>query len=185
MIETGGENLRKDVYSLMEVIKSHDGKTNLYEHLQKLFEAKIDMNEDKKFLDLFEDVSVKIKKYGTYYNENQKRESLLNYLTEFEKNVKGKKSLLGPLIKIDPNGGDPETINQVAYVPEYHNIFQTLDWVGLSIGEKESYLLTNSLRNLSFSKNLPNGVTFWGKIYGAERDYYIAEASGVEPTGGK
>jgi hypothetical protein len=55
--------------------------------------------------------------------------------------------------------------------------------VGISIGEKESYILTNSLRSLVNSRGLPNGVVFWGKIYGREKDYYIAEASGVEAAG--
>lgn len=180
MLETDSKS-GKGVYDLLHVIRTKDGKSNMYEHLQKLYETKVDMNDDKKFLDLIEDISIRIKTQGSYFSEEKSRESLLNYLEEFEKNAKGKKALLGPMIKVDPNGGDPETITQVTFVPEYHNIFQTLEWVGISIGEKESYLLTNSLRNLASNKNLPNGVSFWGKIYGTERDYYLAEAAGVEP----
>jgi hypothetical protein len=175
----------KEVYNLINVIKSKDGKSNLHEHLMKLYEAKVELNDDKKFLDLLEDISIKIKTQGNYSNQSNARDSLLNYLAEYEKNAKNKKALIGPLIKKNPDGGDPEIITQVNFVPEYHNIFQTLEWVGISIGEKESYLLTNSLRSLVSNKGLPGGVTFWGKIYGREKDYYIAEATGVEASAGK
>jgi radial spoke head protein 4A len=40
-------------------------------------------------------------------------------------------------------------------------------------------MLTNSLRNLSYNKNLTSAV-FWGKIYGTKNDYYIAEVTGGE-----
>jgi len=174
----------KDIYSLLDVIKSKDGKTNLLEHLMKLYNVKIELNDNTKFLDLLEDISQTIKTQGDYSNVSKARESLLNYLEEFEKNSKNKKALLGPLIKKVPDA-EPEVITSVNYVPEYYNIFQTLEWVGISIGEKESYLLTNSLRSLVSTKGLPNGVTFWGKIYGREKDYYIAEATGLEASGGK
>jgi radial spoke head protein 4/6 len=166
-----------DVFQLLEVIKSKDGKNNLYEHLQKLYEAKIEMNDDKKFLDLLEDISIRIKVEGKYKNEDTARKSVLKYLEEFNKNSKARMNLLGPISKVD----DPsETITQVPYVPEYHNLFQTFEWAGISLSEKESYILTNSLRNLAFKKDLKNGVTFWGKIYGTEKDYYIAEAVGLD-----
>lgn len=166
-----------DVYQLLEVIKSKDGKNNLYEHLQKLYEAKIEMNDDKKFLDLLEDISIRIKVEGKYFNEDKGRESILKYLEEFNKNSKAKRNLLGPISRVD----DPsEIITQVPYVPDYHNLFQTFEWAGISISEKESYLLTNSLRNLAFKKDLKNGVSLWGKIYGTEKDYYIAEADGID-----
>ena len=181
MVET---EVNKEVYNLINVIKSRDGKSNLLEHLMKLYEAKVEINDNKKFLDLLEDISIKVKTQGGYSNVSMARESLLNYLQEFEKNAKNKKALIGPLVKKNAEGGDPEVITQVNFVPEYHNIFQTLEWVGISIGEKESYLLTNSLRSLVSNKGLPGGITFWGKIYGREKDYYIAEAVGVEASAG-
>ena len=184
MLETDSQknNSHNEVHNLLYLIKSQNSHNNLYEHLQKLFETKVHMNDDKKFIDLLEDISIRIKEKGTYFIEEKVRESLLHYLEEFNKNSKQKKALLNPLVKLDPDGGDPQVITEVKYVPEYHNIFQYLEWVGISLGEKESFLLTNSLRNLSFNKNLPNGVTFWGKIFGTEKDYYIVEASGVEPN---
>ena len=174
----------EDVYSLFQEIKSKNGKDNLLEHLIKLFETKTELNDDKKYLDLFEDISIRIKKNGKYFEDDLKREALLTYLNDYQANCKAKKELLGPLTKT-VDGGDPEIIQSVNFVPEYHNIFKTLEWVGVSIGEKESYLLTNSLRNLVSIKNLPSGINFWGKIFGREKDYYIAEAAGVESSNGK
>lgn len=171
-----------DVYQLLNKITSLDGTNNLYEHLQKLFEAKENINDDRKFSDLFEDISIRIKATGKYFNEDKVRESLLNYLNGFNTNVKGKKLLLEPPVRraVDQ---DPEPITQVNYVPDYHALFQNFEWAGITLGEKESLLLRNSLRNLA--SNIPNGnVVFWGKIYGKNKDYYIAEATGVDPSPG-
>ena len=43
-------------------------------------------------------------------------------------------------------------------------------------------MLRNSLRNLTYTKNLTSAV-FWGKIYGTKNDYYIAEVTGGEYPG--
>ncbi len=174
---------KADIFKLVKQIKSSDGKSSLLEHLTKLYETKMQLNDDSKFLDLIEDISIRIKQNGIYFNEEASRASLLNYLEEFEKNSKNKKNLLGQLIK-KVEGAEPEVITQVNFVPEYHNIFRTLEWVGISIGEKESYLLTNSLRNLVNNRSLTSGIAFWGKIYGREKDYYIAEALGLEANQG-
>jgi hypothetical protein len=180
MLETDSNS---EIFKIVSQVKSSDGKVSLMQHIMKLYETKVQMNEDKKFLDLIEDISIKIKKNGNYYNDQINRESLIRFLQDFEKNCQGKKNLLGPLVK-KLDGGDQEVISQVSFVPEYHNIFKTLEWVGLSIGEKESYLLTNSLRNLVNNKGIAAGISFWGKIYGREKDYYIAEASGIEANAG-
>lgn len=180
--EKSSKMKQMEVQELLNAIKSSSKKDNLYTHLQMLYDTKIQMNDDKKFIDLIEDISLRIKTNGKYFNEAEIVDSLHRYLEEFNKNSKKKKNLIDPLVKLEEDG-TITPITSVSYIPEYHNIFQTLEWVGISIGEKESYLLTNSLRNLAFNKNLPNGATFWGKIYGTDKDYYIAEASGVESQG--
>ena len=171
----------EDIYKLLTSIKSKDNKDlNLYEHLQKLYETKIKLNDDMKFIDLIEDISIRIKKQGEYIVEEDFSQSLFNYLEEFNKNAKSKKNLIEPLVKKD--GDEITPVTSVGYVPDYHSIFQSLEWIGISIGEKEAYLLTNSLRNLSSNKNILS-LVFWGKIYGRTKDYYIAEATGLEPNG--
>jgi radial spoke head protein 4A len=177
------ETSQEDLFNLLSTIKSKDGNKNIYDHLMKLFETQMELNDDKKFLDLFEDISLKIKSSeGKYFDEEAEKSfnSLLTYLEEFNVHAKSKKTLIEPLVKKE--GDEITPVTQVGYVPEYHNLFQIFEWFGLSMGEKMAYLLTNSLRNLASAKNLGN-VIFWGKIYGSEKDYYIAEAIGGEGGG--
>lgn len=181
-METG--NIQENLLELLSNIKSKDGEKNIYDHLTKLFETQLEMNDDKKFLDLFEDISLKIKSTkGKYLDEEAEKSfnSLFTYLEEFNNSAKSKKTLIEPLVKKD--GDEIVPVTQVGYVPEYHNLFQIFEWFGISMGDKMAYLLTNSLRNLASNKGLTN-VIFWGKIYGSEKDYYIAEATGLE-AGGK
>ena len=183
-METG--NIQENLFELLSKIKSKEGDNNLYDHLTKLFETQLEMNDDKKFLDLFEDISQKSKSSSGKYLDVEAEKtfnSLFSYLEEFNNSAKTKKSLIEPLGKKDAETGEVTPVTNVGYVPEYHNLFQIFEWFGVSMGEKMAYLLTNSLRNLASNKNLGN-VIFWGKIYGSEKDYYIAEATGVE-AGGK
>lgn len=176
-------NIQENLLELLSNIKSKDGEKNIYDHLTKLFETQMEMNDDKKFLDLFEDISLKLKSTGGKYLDEEAEKcfnSLFTYLEEFNNSAKTKKTLIEPLVKKE--GDEVVPVTNVGYVPEYHNLFQIFEWFGISMGEKMAYLLTNSLRNLASNKGLAN-VIFWGKIYGSEKDYYIAEASGMEPGG--
>ena len=168
----------RETYNLLNSITLKTGKTTLYEHLQKLYETKLEMNDDYKFLDLFEDISLRLKTEGKYLKEDNINTAIFQYLDEYNKNAKGKKDLLEPLERKE-EGADPVPVGEIKNVPEYHNIFQNLEWAGYSLGEKESYLLTNSLKFLVFKQNLSQ-VRFWGKIYGTYSDYYIAEAPAIE-----
>lgn len=164
-----------EIKRLVSSVKSKsDNNMNLYEHFEKLLLTKMEINDDKKFLDLLEDISIRIKKTGHYIDKNECVEALRNYLTEYNKNVNSKKLIVEDIVK-KPDDDQPK----VGYVPDYHNIFQTLEWAGISLEEKESFMLTNSLRNLVYNKNLTSAV-FWGKIYGTKNDYYIAEVTGGE-----
>ena len=162
---------------LFKIKSSQDPNYTLYHHLQKLYQVKLEMNNDEMFLDLFEDISLRLKKEGKYILEDMIDKNIFLYLEEFCKNVNKKKSLINPLMK--PETETPEPFGPVGNVPEYYNIFQTLEWVGISIGAKESYLLTNSLRNFIAKKGL-KGLKFWGKIYGSKKDYFIAESPDAE-----
>ncbi|OMJ95406.1 hypothetical protein SteCoe_1167 [Stentor coeruleus] len=51
---------------------------------------------------------------------------------------------------------------------------QILQMVGVSFGEEETMRIQLSLRNLMRSSGAIS-MRFWGKIYGREKDYYIAE----------
>jgi len=173
------DDSKETMQLLNSITLKDDNKVTLLEHLQKLYETRTEMGDDQKFLDLFEEISLRLKTDGTYFKKDSLNSSIFNYLMEFNKNIKQKKELIDPLVKKDEEGNDPQPVGEIKNVPEYHNLFQFIEWTGYSLGEKESYLLTNSLRNLCFKQNL-GWVRFWGKIYGTKKDYFIAEAPAQE-----
>ena len=59
---------------------------------------------------------------------------------------------------------------------DYYTLFNKISWSGVGLDEKTSFLLTNSIRNLS-AKLQAGFLKFFGKIYGMEKDYYIVQAS--------
>ena len=156
---------------LLSNIKSKDGKNNLLDHINKMYIIKNQLNNDDLFNDLFEDISFRIKK---------NKISLTPSTTPPIPNVdQTAKKLLKPLVKVEAEG-EPTPITQVNYVPDYIDIFSKLSFAGISFGEKEALLLNASLRNLSSTLTAGN-VSFFGKIRGTIKDYYIAEATEVDP----
>ena len=163
-----GNNLVK----ILENIKSKNGSTNLFEHLNKMYQVKKEMNDDIKYSDLFEDISIRIKKEGNYGKDIQNTQQ---YPTDPKI-----KELLSPLAKAEGEGAEKVLVTNVNFVPDYVDLFNKFSFCGISLGTKESLLLTNSLRNLS--STLGNGnVSFFGKIYGTEKDYYVAEGTEIDP----
>ena len=162
----------KNLESLLKEIKSRSGDTNLYEHLGKMYEVKKEMNDDLKYSDLFEDISIRIKKEGKYDTNS----------TNIPKIPPSQKikDLLSPLSKSEGEGQEKTLVTNVNFVPDYLELFQKFSFCGISLGNKESLLLTNSLRNLS--STLSGGsVSFFGKIYGTKKDYYVAEGVDIDP----
>ena len=78
---------------LFKIKSSQDPNYTLYHHLQKLYQVKLEMNNDEMFLDLFEDISLRLKKEGKYILEDMIDKNIFLYLEEFCKNVNKKKSL--------------------------------------------------------------------------------------------
>ncbi len=185
------ENAYKEISQMLSEIKSEDGESNVLELLSKLLDTKIELDNDQLYTDQFEDISIKIKKNGFYIKDSLKRESLLKYLDDFSKNIKSKKDLLKPpMNKAEGEGGgegegegggaEPENegtpITQVNFVEDYYSLFNKISWAGIGFDEKTSFLLTNSIRNLS-AKLQAGFLRFFGIIYGIEKDYYIVQAS--------
>lgn len=54
-------------------------------------------------------------------------------------------------------------------------------WTGVGITSEDALRMNLSLLRLS-SKYGGAKIRFFGKIWGTEKDYYIAEAQGIEPT---
>ena len=162
-------------------------KRNLYTHIKKLLETKYTMNDNEKFDDLFEDISLHLKGNGFYlkgdddlssdYNQkllNQK-EIVEIILNQFNK----EKLLMKPPAKAE-EGSEPQPISNINFIPDYYELFQKFSSVGVNFSRKELVLLNKSLTKLATV--LTNGnITFFGKMYGLEKDYYIVEATEIEP----
>ena len=176
------ENAYKEISQMLSEIKSSKGEDNLLDLLSKLLDTKIELDNDQLYTDQFEDISIKIKKNGYYIKDSLKRESLLKFLEDFSKNIKPKKDLLKPpMNKAEGEGGgeaegeggaEPENegtpITQVNFVEDYYSLFNKISWAGVGLDEKTSFLLTNSIRNLS-AKLQAGFLKFFGKIYGIEK----------------
>ena len=92
-METG--NVQENLFELLSKIKSKDGEKNLYEHLTKIFETQLEMNNNNKFLDLFEDISLKLKSTDEKYLDVEAERtfnSLFTYLEEFNNILERRKS---------------------------------------------------------------------------------------------
>lgn len=62
---------------------------------------------------------------------------------------------------------------------------QIYQWAGIGFGEQETYRLMKSLKKLALEKQAKY-IRFFGKIFGTQKDYYIAEAeveAGEEAAG--
>ena len=73
-------------------------------------------------------------------------------------------------------GGGGEAPAPVGFIQDLiadANIYQ---WAGIGFGESETLLLMKSLKALA-AKSGASQIRFWGKIYGIEKDYYIAEGN--------
>ena len=141
------DNEFKDISDLLSGIKSKDGENNLLDLLSKMYDTKLELNNNGLYIDQFEDISMHIKKDGIYIKEDSKRNSLLKYLQDYINNIKAKKDLLEQPKNKQEEGeeAEPTPITQVNFVEDYYSLFKKISWCGISLNEKESYLLTNSI----------------------------------------
>lgn len=75
-------------------------------------------------------------------------------------------------------GGEdvPVASDPVGYVPDLLNDVKIFQHAGVGFGDNETLLIMRSLKSLSTSTGAAN-LRLWGKIWGTERDYYIAEGT--------
>ena len=172
-----------EISEVLSQIRSSKSDDNLLGLLSKMMDTKIALDDDRKYTDFFEDISLRIKTEGHYLDDERRREVLMKALEDFAGNVKPEKELLAAPVNTpeDPEG-EVTPITSINYVPDYHALFKKISWAGVGMSEKESYLLSNSLRNLA-AKLQAGLITFFGKIFGTEKDYYIAQISELEPQG--
>eukprot|EP00930_Biecheleria_cincta_P013507 TRINITY_DN11_c0_g1_i2.p1 TRINITY_DN11_c0_g1~~TRINITY_DN11_c0_g1_i2.p1 ORF type:complete len:445 (-),score=106.82 TRINITY_DN11_c0_g1_i2:383-1717(-) len=82
------------------------------------------------------------------------------------------------LRQLDNTPKEEDAPVQVCAIPDFVGDAEMLSWTGLGLGEMESYKVMCSLRNLAFKERDAgiNKLSFWGKILGADADYYVAQA---------
>ena len=151
-METENQDEFKDISDLLSGIKSAKNQDqNLLDLLSKMYDTKLSLNDNGQYIDQFEDISTRIKNNGFYFKENSDKEKIMKYLQDFTANIKSKKELLHTPKNKQEEGeeGEPTPITQVNFVEDYYSLFKKISWCGISLNEKESYLLVNSIRNLS------------------------------------
>lgn len=77
------------------------------------------------------------------------------------------------------NAEEEEELGEPGTVQDVVTEMSALKWAGVGISETEAFRISLSLYRLS-AKNNGINLRFWGKILGTNKDYYIAEAEGVE-----
>ena len=159
----------KSIKPLEEEEFDSDMNKNLYTHIKYLLKTKYAMNDNEKFDDLFEDISLRLKTYGYYLKDDDDLSSdyiqkllkepqiIETILSEYNK----EKLLLKPPAKVE-EGAEPQPITNINFIPDYYELFQKFGSIGITI-------LTNG------------NITFFGKFYGTEKDYYIVEATEIDP----
>ena len=188
-------NLPTDVIELLKSIKPNPNykslkpkslNANLYDHIKQMYLTQLTLNDDCKYDDLFEDISIRIKKDGTYFPNNDITDEQIdkilndpqlieNLLNSFVK----EKELLKPPSKAE-EGGEVQPITQINFIPDYYELFQKFSMVGISMSKKELILLNNSLTKLATIYTNGN-ISFFGKFFGTEKDYYVVEATEIDP----
>ena len=189
--------METDIIKSSEILKSikpldfdefdPDMNQNLYTHIKDLLKTKYAMNDNEKFNDLFEDISVRLKSLGYYLKDDDDLSSdyiqkllkepqiVQTILNQFNK----EKLLMKPPSKAE-EGSEPQPITNINFIPDYYELFQKFGSIGINFSKKELLLLNKSLTKLATV--LTNGnLTFFGKIFGSEKDYYIVQATEIDP----
>ena len=164
-----------------------DMNRNLYTHIKNLLKTKYTLNDDEKFDDLLEDISIHIKTLGYYLKDEndlssdyiQKILSSPELIKKIQNYFNKKKLLLRPPAKTE-EGSEPQPITSINFVPDYYELFKKFGALGISFSDKELLLLNKSITRLATVLTTGN-ITFFGKIYGTQKDYYIVEATEIDP----
>ena len=164
-----------------------DMHKNLYTHIKNLLKTKYLLNDNDKFNDLLEDISIRIKTLGYYLKDEDDLSSeyiqkILNdteIIEKIQSQFNKEKLLMKPPAKTE-EGSEPQPITNINFVPDYFELFRKFSSFGISFSKKELLLLNKSITRLATV--LTNGnITFFGKIYGTQKDYYIVEATEIDP----
>ena len=170
---------------LRKILASGDSlNPSVYSHLTEVF-TYILQNKPERLYENFESISAFVKKNTFKYNELKPDTEIAKLQArkiELSDWVEECKKLLSKYTKTTEQGFNivvpPPTLGTFS---DLLKDFQLLQWIGIGFGEEETYRIQLSLRNLMRSSGAQS-LRFWGKIYGREKDYYVAEGI-LENTG--
>ena len=163
----------KEYEDLKKILKTSEGK-ELYAHLMDWFNTLV-MYYPEDVLDKFEEVSYLLKD-----DDKGKISKFLNIENRIDHKVKtawqgGLVSKVESLLdKKQEDGDEPVEAPTAGKVSNLFADFEVFEWAGVSFGSDELFRLQQSLTRLSISSGSER-LRFWGKVYGTQKDYYIAE----------
>jgi radial spoke head protein 4A len=73
----------------------------------------------------------------------------------------------------EEEAGEPP---QIGYIPDMMEELQLLERAGLGFGEKETFKIYSAIKKLCQAKGA-SSMTFWGKVFGLKKDYYVVQAA--------
>lgn len=165
---------------LKKILASSDEPhSEVYSHLTEVI-IHILQNKPEKLYDNFELISSFVKNNTFSYKPlapDTEIAKLKSRKIDVSDWVEDCKALLSPFIKTTEQGfkvlAPPPPLGTLSDLLQDREL---LNWVGIDFGESETYRIQLSLRNLMRSSGA-SSIRFWGKIYGREKDYYVAEGT--------
>lgn len=149
---------------------SFPGSEQVYAHMEKIIDRVI-LEKPKDAYGLVEVISRLIKEPPHQEPEAvESVEAALGARGEYAAKLKA-------LDKVPADeAGEPMTL--ATAVPDFIEDADMFSWAGVGFSPKETYRIKCSLRALAAKEQDKNmsQLRFWGKIFGTDRDYYIAEA---------
>lgn len=157
--------------------KANKDDKSLFEHLCAVFEKMMNGQtiSGNSFED-FEKISSFIKHNDFRYKDPRPAPEVnqaKDYSTELTEWYNECLNTLGKITRPDEKGLKKE-VKALGAVPNFQADTQTLELAGIGFGREEAYLLQKSLSSLA-ARTQARSLRFWGKIFGSEKDYYVAE----------
>ena len=140
---------------------------SVYDHLSNVLEHLLDERPDNA-VDILEDVSSQVKR-----EKFESKASTIHDRPEIEARVALAKKQ-NELFAREETDAPPEDEEKPA-VPDIVSIASRFEEGGVGIGKYDALRINIALKKLVTKHPIVN-TRFWGKIFGLEKDYYVAEA---------
>ena len=175
-----------DLEDKLRNIRNDKGVT-LYDHIVNIL-GKILLDKQDDPYNNFEKLSYNLKTEDVFLGYS---DAIKNLMRENGSDLKEKIQEIRNFLKLDKvvveNEGDEDIPVKEEEEPPTNVLSNLLSQnkimkkCGVSLGEDESYLILNALKQFSASKNAAKCL-FWGKIMGHKADYYIVECTNPEKS---